>query len=112
MSVTVATFLVDMVAGSRFRETGGLIKAIYETLSPNHPVRRLLLPFTFGTAYANRVFNEYLKENGLFHRVFAFTYNSLGKVMKDGMDNAEKLNGGGFNPNKYRFRLLKVLLSP
>ena len=115
VSVTVATFLVDMVAQSRFREGGGLLRAIHETLSVNHPVRRLLLPFTFGTVYANRVFNEYLKEHGLFHRIFAFQYKALSQLILDAMGNSQPisgLSGSGnkscFEENKYRFRLVKV----
>ena len=112
----MATFLVDMVAQSRFREGGGLVRAIHETLSVDHPVRRLLLPFTFGTVYINRVFNEYLKENGLFHRIFAFQYKALSQLILDAMGNSQRIssylsgngNKTGFEQNKYRFRLVKV----
>eukprot|EP01084_Bolivina_argentea_P252971 424802_1 len=88
VSVTVATYLVDMIAHCRFREAGGLIKAIQSTLNANHPIRRLLTPFTYGTVYANNVYNEYLKKNGLFHRAFAFTYAELARLMKDAMTDA------------------------
>ena len=86
----MAVFLVDLVAQCRFRESSGLIRAIQETLKPDHPIRRLMLPFTFGTVYSNRVCNEYFKKNGLFHRAFGFTYSSLGKLMKNSMMNLDK----------------------
>eukprot|EP01084_Bolivina_argentea_P076248 138168_1 len=111
VSVTVATFLIDMIAHCRFREASGFIKAIQNKLNINHPIRRLLLPFTFGTVYSNRLFNEYLKENGLFHRAFAFKYNELSKLIKNAMCNAPPLKHGHqrsvVDANKYIFRLLR-----
>ena len=95
VSVCVAIFLVDLVAHCRFRETSGLMKAMQTTLDPNHPIRRLLLPFTFGSVYANRVLNEYLKENALFHRCFAFEYKELSRLITDAMTD-------------YKFKLLRV----
>eukprot|EP01083_Nonionella_stella_P114516 338681_1 len=99
VSLSVATYLVDMICHTRFRESNALIKTIQTTLDVDHPIRRLLLPFTFGTAYVNRVFNEYLKENGLYHRAFAFTYDSLCNLITDSM-------------SKYRFRILKKKVTP
>ena len=111
MSVTAAVFLVDMICQCRFRECSGLIKAIQQTLNPDHPIRRLMLPFTFGTVYANRVYNEYFKQNGLYHRVFGFTYSGLAKLIRDSMSNALCITGGKYEKNKYRFRLLKKQIS-
>eukprot|EP01083_Nonionella_stella_P103636 296154_1 len=88
VSVTVVTFLVDMISHCRFRESASLIKAMHQHLGHNHPVRRLLIPFTYGTVYANCMYNEHLKKNGLFHRVFAFTYDGLSKLIKDSMADA------------------------
>eukprot|EP00484_Ammonia_sp_Unknown_P003353 CAMPEP_0197075156 /NCGR_PEP_ID=MMETSP1384-20130603/211469_1 /TAXON_ID=29189 /ORGANISM="Ammonia sp." /LENGTH=843 /DNA_ID=CAMNT_0042513999 /DNA_START=71 /DNA_END=2600 /DNA_ORIENTATION=+ len=100
VSVTVAVFLVDMVCHSRFREASGLIRAMQGSLSVDHPIRRLLLPFTFGTVYANRVFNEHLKQNALFHRAFAFTYHGLSRLVRDSMSD-----------DSYKFRLIKKRVS-
>lgn len=107
VSATVATFLVDMVAHCRLRETNGLIKAVQKCLKQDHPIRRLLLPFMYGTVYSNRVYNEYLKKDGLFHRCFAFTYDELSRLIKDAMSDPPQ-NRGPKDNIKYRWRLAKV----
>lgn len=56
------------------------------------------MPFTTGAVYANRVYREYLRENGLFHRCFAFTYLSLQQLIDDGIA-------------EYSFRLIKKRVS-
>lgn len=66
---------------------------------PSHPIRRLMLPFTFGAIYSNRIYSEYLRKHGLFHRCFAFKYNALKKLMND------SVNG------TYAFKLFKKKVS-
>ena len=84
-----------------------MIKAIQETLNSIHPIRRLLTPFIFGSAYANRVYNEYSKRDGLFHRVFAFQYQSLCKLIQDSMSDAPPKRSTK-DLMKYRYKLISV----
>ena len=108
VSATVTTFLVDMVAHCRLRETGGFIKAVQKCLNDNHPIRRLLLPFMYGTSYSNRVYNEYLKEM-IIYRCFAFTYDGLSGLIKDAMSDApDKRQRESKDEIKYTWRLAKV----
>ena len=111
VSVSVATFLVDFVAHSRFRESNAWIKAIRSHLGPNHAIRRLLARFTIGPVRANRVFNEYLRQNGLYHRCFAFPYTELQRLIKDSMSDAPKLESGQSRAiedmMRFRFRLFR-----
>eukprot|EP01083_Nonionella_stella_P007191 20770_1 len=112
VSLSVATYLVDMICHTRFRESNALVKSIQTSLNVDHPIRRLLLPFTFGTAYVNCVFNEYLKENGLYHRAFAFTYDSLCSLITDSISDAPPLTARAGTRKqkdvmKYRFRIIK-----
>lgn len=111
VSVSVATFLVDFVCHSRFRESNAWIKAIRDHLSANHPVRRLLTPFTLGTVQSNRVMNEYLRANGLYHRCFAFSYKELQRLIGDSMSDAPKLEKGKTrnlqDQMRFRFRLFR-----
>ena len=111
----MAIFLVDMLAHCCLREGAGLISAIRQSLSVNHPIRRLLLPFTLGTVYRNRVYNEYLRENGLYHRVFAFKYKELQRLIRDSMENPPTLQRGQIrqpsDQMKYRFRLFRKKLA-
>ena len=86
----MAVFLVDQIL-IRLDSVNRFIKAI-RRMDVDHPMRRFLIPFTFGTVYANRVYNEYLKKKGLFHRIFAFKYTSLTKLVEDTFD-------GGLNVN-------------
>ena len=112
VSVSVATFLVDHLAHNQLRESSGLIKALRK-LPEDHELRRLMLPFTYGTAHRTRAMNEYLREFGLFHRAFGFTYNGLQKLIRDSMMDAPKLEKGKNarrkreDAMKYRFRLFK-----
>ena len=96
-----------MVAHCRLRESNTLIKAI-QSLSNQHPIRRLLTPFIYGSAYSNRVYNEYLRKNGLFDRCFGFTYNGLTKLMFDAMANAPATDRTAKDDIKYRWRLITV----
>ena len=57
-----------------------------ESFDSNHPLRRLLTPFMYGTVYSNRIINEWLLENSLYHHSFAFTCNDLKKCIRDAMD--------------------------
>eukprot|EP00484_Ammonia_sp_Unknown_P021957 CAMPEP_0197034918 /NCGR_PEP_ID=MMETSP1384-20130603/12845_1 /TAXON_ID=29189 /ORGANISM="Ammonia sp." /LENGTH=645 /DNA_ID=CAMNT_0042464889 /DNA_START=49 /DNA_END=1986 /DNA_ORIENTATION=- len=109
VSVSVATFLVDHLAHCLFRESNALTQAIRTTLPEDHPIRRLLLPFTLGSVYANRVFNEYLRENGLYHRAFAFTYKALQQLIYDSMEDAplKKSRVEATEMMKYRFLLFR-----
>lgn len=111
VSASVAIFLVEYVAHSHFREANGFIKAIRDTLGVDHPLRRLLIPFTLGTVKCNRIFNEFLRENGLYHRCFAFTYKELQRLIRESMDNAPELSKGEIRKSedrmKYRFRLFR-----
>mmetsp|Transcript_27025 Transcript_27025/g.44346 ORF Transcript_27025/g.44346 Transcript_27025/m.44346 type:complete len:667 (+) Transcript_27025:2212-4212(+) len=107
VSVSTACFLVDNVCHSRFREASGIVRAAQSMLSASHPIRRLLLPFCYGTVYANRVLNEYLKEHALLHRAFAFTYHALTKLVRDAMSNAPKGKSSAY-PNRYKFKLMKL----
>ena len=74
MSLSVSIFLTDFLSHSQFRETSGLIKSMHETLPFEHPIRKLMLPFTLGAVYSNRIYNELLREKCLYHRAFAFKY--------------------------------------
>ena len=100
-----------MLAHSRFREASGLIKAVQENLGVDHPLRRFLTPFNLGTVKANRIFNEFLRENGLYHRAFAFTYAELQRLIRDAMADAPALTSGQVraveDQMKYRFRLFR-----
>lgn len=111
VSASVAIFLVDFLAHSHFREANGFIKAIREALPPDHNIRRLLIPFTIGTVKCNRVFNEFLRENGLYHRCFAFKYKELQRLIREAMEDAPVLQKGQVRAQqdriKYRFRLFR-----
>ena len=96
-----------MVAHCRLRESNTLIKAL-QSLRNQHPIRRLLTPFVYGSAYSNRVYNEYLKKNGLFERCFAFSYNGLTKLMMDSLANAPLKDRTAKDDIKYRWRLVTV----
>jgi len=114
VSLSVAIFLVDHLAHNQLRESNGLIKALRK-LPEDHPLRRFMLPFTFGTAHRSRVMNEYLRRYGLYHRAFAFKYEELQRLIRDSMMNAPPLpeNKNQQTPRpprdlmKYRFRLFK-----
>ena len=111
VSASVAIFLVDFLAHSHFREANGFVKAIREKLPPDHNIRRLLLPFTLGTVKCNRVFNEFLREKGLYHRCFAFKYKELQRLIREAMQDAPVLQKGQVREAKdrikYRFRLFR-----
>ena len=91
----VAVFLGDVVA-LKLGAGNAFLTAIREMDQPQtHQTslfRKLLIPFTFGMVYQNRVYNEYLKENGLFHRIFAFEYDELQRLIKDFIDNGVYVN--------------------
>jgi len=53
---------------------------------PDHPLRRLMKPFMFGTITANAHMNALCAENGLFHRSFGFTYAALQQMLADAGD--------------------------
>eukprot|EP01084_Bolivina_argentea_P233167 392782_1 len=114
VSVSVAIFLVDFVAHSRLCESVRLITAIQDQLSADHPIRRLLLPFTIGTTFENCKLNSHLHKNGMYHRVFAFKYQQLQRLIRDSISYAPILRKGEMhtieNKMKYEFRLLKVKL--
>ena len=70
-----------------------------------------------GIVYANRIFNEYLKENGLYHQSFAFEYSEEQRLIKDSMEDAAVLTKEEFSnlsdeqrnvrSMKYKHRLLR-----
>jgi len=111
VSLSVAVLLVDQVCHSQFREAQSLVSAIRGHLSDTHPIRRMLLPFTIGTVYRNRATNEYLAENGLYHRCLAFKYVELQRLVRESMESAPPLQANqerGVNDRmKYRFRLMR-----
>eukprot|EP01084_Bolivina_argentea_P011600 21683_1 len=115
VSLSVAIFLIDMLSHCHFRESTGLMKAIRNNLNENHPIRRLLLPFTFGTVQKNRIFNEYLRENGLYHRCFAFKYKELQRLIRDSMCDLQNILSGEIRKEKdkmkYKFRLIRKKVS-
>lgn len=112
VSVCVATFLVDMLAHCRFVEGSAMAKCLQEYLPEDHPMRRLMTPFTLGTVHSNRVMNEHLRENGLYHRAFAFTYEELQKLVRSSMEEATKnQNRERIEGEKYRFRLFRKKLN-
>ena len=58
--------------------------AIKECLPLNHPIRRLCIIFNIGTVSSiNEIFDEFCQENGLFHRLFAFEYKELIRLIND-----------------------------
>jgi len=108
VSITVTVFLVDMLAHCRFREASIMAKALQDHLPANHPIRRFMTPFTLGTVYSNRVLNEHLRRNGLYHRAFAFTYDALQSLIRESMTDATSgANRGPEDLMKYRFRLFR-----
>ena len=102
---------MEFLAHSHFREANGFVKAIRETLPEDHKIRRLLTPFTLGTVRCNRVFNEFLRENGLYHRAFGFKYTELQRLIRESMSDAPILQSGQVRDAKdrmkYRFRLFR-----
>eukprot|EP01084_Bolivina_argentea_P019279 35866_1 len=115
VSVSVAVFLVDNLCHARFRESNALVTAMQRYLPIDHALHRLLLPFTLGTVNANRVYNEFLRENGLYHRCFAFKYKELQRLIRESMDEAPERKKGEprelKDKMKYRFRLLSKQVS-
>jgi len=60
-----------------------LIKAM-TTLNPNHPIYRLLLPFTFRTTYINKSLEMALfSEGGFIERVWGFPYKEIERISKE-----------------------------
>jgi len=115
VSLSVATFLVDQLAHNQLRESSGFIKALRK-LPENHELRRLMLPFTYGTVRRGRAMNEYLREFGLYHTAFAFTYSELQRLIRDSVMDAPKLDSSkgqraAMDAMKYRWRLFKKRIS-
>merc|ERR1719334_1522991 len=111
VSVSVATFLVDHLAHNQLRESSGFIKALRK-LPENHELRRLMLPFTYGAVQRGRAMNEYLREFGLYHRAFAFTYSELQRLIRDAMSDAPDPKQGQVTRKpvdqmRYRWKLFK-----
>jgi len=111
VSLSVATFLVDHLAHFQLRECSGMIKALRK-LPEGHELRRLMLPFTYGVVQRGRAMNEYLRENGLYHRAFAFTYSELQRLIRDAMSDAPDPKQGQVTRKpvdqmRYRWKLFK-----
>ena len=69
--VTLVT-LVDHLHELHLQWTAALVKAKREALEPDHPVRRLLTPFTFGTIGVNdRAHDHLISPHGMAERCFA-----------------------------------------
>lgn len=63
---------------------------IKECLPTNHCLNRLCNIFNIGTISSiNETFDEFCCENGLFHRLFAFEYKELIRLINDGINKYE-----------------------
>jgi len=64
-----------------------LVTATREQLPPEHPFRRLLTPFIYGTVDVNRDAYVLLSpKQGLAHRTFAFTYDGMVRCLLKGVE--------------------------
>lgn len=81
--VTVA----DHLGSVHYLTANLLVTATREQLPTEHPFRRLLTPFIYGTVDVNR--DAYMllsREQGLVHRTFAFTYNGVVRCLLKGVE--------------------------
>ncbi|MBE9069102.1 hypothetical protein IQ260_20865 [Leptolyngbya cf. ectocarpi LEGE 11479] len=81
--VTVA----DHLGSVHYLASNLLVTATREQLPPEHPFRRLLTPFIYGTADVNRDAYVLLSpKQGLAHRTFAFTYDGMVRCLLKGVE--------------------------
>eukprot|EP01084_Bolivina_argentea_P127477 225440_1 len=87
-SAVTALTLKEHALVSHFTESNALVDNTYEKLPLNHWLRRLCHIFTYRTVYINQSMEKVLLvENGLVHRIWGFTYKSLGKMCRWVFDN-------------------------
>jgi len=77
-SVIAGTTLRDHLVGLHFMASNFLTTAVFENLGPNHPLRRMLRPHTYGAVTINMGAVKTLAVNrGILHRASAFTWESV-----------------------------------
>ena len=86
-SLFTAVTLVDHLGATHYSFSNLLVRISRETLPPDHPVRRLLKAFTYGAVAINRDAARTLSNHrGIAHRLFAFTYESLVRLLLHGVE--------------------------
>jgi hypothetical protein len=84
-SVFVAITVTDHLWGLHLRTGNEMVTALREQLSPEHPIRLLLKPFTYRTiSVAHRAANTLVVERGLPHRGFSLTYDAFKRLLVHG----------------------------
>jgi hypothetical protein len=77
-SALVGVTLRDHLVGLHLLAANLLTSAAAERLSPDHPLRRLLKPHTYGTVTINRGASTYLlARRGLLHRAVGLTWDGI-----------------------------------
>ncbi|MEO0498701.1 MAG: lipoxygenase family protein, partial [Pseudomonadota bacterium] len=86
-SLFVGVTVTDHFGSVHYLASNLLVTATREQLPPEHPFRRLLTPFIYGTADVNRDAYVLLSpKQGLAHRTFAFTYDGIVRCLLKGVE--------------------------
>ena len=86
-SLFVGVTVTDHLGSVHYLASNLLVTATREQLPTEHPFRRLLTPFIYGTVDINR--DAYMllsREQGLVHRTFAFTYDGVVRCLLKGIE--------------------------
>ena len=86
-SLFVGVTIADHLGSVHYLTSNLLVTATREQLPPEHPFRRLLTPFIYGTVDVNRDAYVLLSpKQGLAHRTFAFTYDGMVRCLLKGVE--------------------------
>lgn len=86
-SLFTAVTVADHLGSTHYLTSNALVTVARRTLPPDHPLRRLVKLFTYGTVDINRDAALGLSnEGGIAHRLFAFTYPGLARLLLRGIE--------------------------
>jgi len=108
-SLTVLVTLVDHLYGSHLQTANFTVTAAQEHLSPSHPMRRFLLPFSYNAISVNdNAHHNLVSPGSLAPRVFAFTdhglrmaFSAAPQLMMTGAEVPAEEGGPFFNRARY-----------
>lgn len=109
-SLSVLVTAVDHLFGSHLCYANFMVTALREELDPKHPLRRLLIPFTYNTIFVNdNAYSSLIKRKTMAMRCFGFSdkgmemvYASAPSLMMQGWEVRPK-DGGPLCMNQVKY---------